>query len=394
MANLVHLIYCSTATRSFSNADLLELLQTARDRNRELGVTGMLLYENGGFFQVIEGEPATIDELYAMIESDPRHHRLIKIIHEPVARRAFADWTMGFSRISPDEVRELGGVNDFFAAGDSLVRVDAGRAKKILSAFRQGRWRARLEGGDDVAGGEPASAQPSTGDLLARLQFDFQPVVDVEHGEIFSHEVRIRGGGNEAYGMLLRLVHPVERAHFESECRTRALKRAADLGLDCRLTLSCVSGDGSDLLRFTLDAAADLGIAPERIVLALDLERCKLEPEELARMIDRFQSSGMRSQLGQFVSGHGMLELLERAPPDLVSLHTSLVRKIDADPARQALIQAIAGTCRDLGVGVIASQVERAAEYRWLRDHGFSLLQGDFIAAAAPAALPSDLNLP
>ena len=394
MANLVHLIYCSTATRSFSNADLLELLQTARERNRELGVTGMLLYENGGFFQVIEGEPATIDQLYAAIAADPRHNRLTRIIHEPIVRRAFADWTMGFSRISPDELGEISGVNDFFAAGDSLAGIDAGRAKKILSAFRQGSWRARLEKDADVRRGESGYSQPSVGDLLARLQFWFQPVADAERGAIYSHDVTIRGGGGEAYGLLLRMIHPTERAHFESECRTRALALASRLGLDCRLTLDCVGGDTDDLLRFTLDAAAELGIAPERIILEIDLERGKPEPDELARAIDRFHDGGMRVQLGQFVSAHGMLELLERTPPDLISLHTSLVRKIEADPARQSLILAIADTCRERCVGVIASQVERADEYRWLRDRGFTLLQGNFIAAAALAALPSALHLP
>ncbi len=394
MANLVHLIYCSTATRSFSNADLLGLLRVARERNRELGVTGMLLYENGGFFQVIEGEAATIDELYAMIESDPRHHRLIKIIHEPVARRAFADWTMGFSRISADEVREVSGVNDFFTAGDSLLEVDAGRAKKILAAFRRGRWRARLEAGEDDSAAGSGIAPQSVGDTLARLQFSFQPVVDTERGEIFSHAVTIRGGGNETYPLLLRTIHPTERAHFESECRTRALRLAAGLGLDCRLTLDSVDVDPNDILRFTLDTAAELGIAPERIVLEIDLDRCKAGPDELARAIDRFQSGGMRAQLGQFVSGHGMLELLERAPPDLVSLNTSLVRKIDSDPARQALILAIAEVCRELGIGVIASHVERAGEYRWLRDNGFALLQGDFVARATQGSLAAEVILP
>jgi hypothetical protein len=48
---------------------------------------------------------------------------------------------MGFSSVSPDKLRDVPGLNDFFGRGSSFTKLDAGRAKKILSAFVEGHWR-------------------------------------------------------------------------------------------------------------------------------------------------------------------------------------------------------------------------------------------------------------
>ncbi|MDB5810935.1 MAG: hypothetical protein JWN94_3057, partial [Betaproteobacteria bacterium] len=64
---LIHCIYASAAKSAFSNTALAELLAKARKNNRSLEATGMLLYADGSFFQVIEGEAAMIDALFVKI---------------------------------------------------------------------------------------------------------------------------------------------------------------------------------------------------------------------------------------------------------------------------------------------------------------------------------------
>ncbi len=44
---------------------LQSILDVARARNAELGITGMLVYSNARFLQVLEGEPGPLDALYA-----------------------------------------------------------------------------------------------------------------------------------------------------------------------------------------------------------------------------------------------------------------------------------------------------------------------------------------
>ncbi|MEP6502197.1 MAG: BLUF domain-containing protein [Betaproteobacteria bacterium] len=146
MSSLIHCVYCSAATRPFTAADLGELLRLARLNNAQAGLTGMLLYAEGAFFQVLEGPGEAVDSLYRKIELDTRHAQMTRIIHEPIRRRLFDDWTMGFSTLSREELETIPGTNDFFGEGKCFVGLDAGRAKKLLAAFRSGRWRQTLSG--------------------------------------------------------------------------------------------------------------------------------------------------------------------------------------------------------------------------------------------------------
>ena len=143
---MIHLIYASVETQSFSPAQLTELLQKARVENERVQLTGILLYSNGNFFQVLEGEPAAVDEMYKKLHLDKRLRQLTLIVREPITKRFFADWSMGFSNITPEELTQIGGMNDFFHGGSCFIGLDSGRAKKLLAAFAKGRWRAKLKG--------------------------------------------------------------------------------------------------------------------------------------------------------------------------------------------------------------------------------------------------------
>jgi len=148
MPPLEHLIYASVAAQNFEAPELAELLQKARAANERCGLTGMLLHveSDGSFFQVIEGEAAAIDQLLEKLRQDKRHSHVTTIIREPIAKRSFTGWTMGFSSVSPEKLRRVPGLNDFFEGHSCLTELDAGRAKKLLAAFAEGRWRAKILG--------------------------------------------------------------------------------------------------------------------------------------------------------------------------------------------------------------------------------------------------------
>jgi hypothetical protein len=148
---MIHIIYASVETQSFSPAQLTELLQKARVENERMQLTGILLYSNGNFFQVLEGEPAAVDEMYKKLHLDKRHKQLTLIVREPITKRFFADWSMGFSNVTPEELTQISGMNDFFHGGSCFIGLDSGRAKKLLAAFAKGRWRAKLTG-DETPG--------------------------------------------------------------------------------------------------------------------------------------------------------------------------------------------------------------------------------------------------
>jgi len=112
---LVHCIYCSVATNiNLSPAELDNILEASRRNNSKVGVTGLLLYEDGSFFQLLEGDRQTVDTLYDKITLDKRHHRTTKIVTEAIKERAFGACTMGYPKISSKELTTIPGLNDFF----------------------------------------------------------------------------------------------------------------------------------------------------------------------------------------------------------------------------------------------------------------------------------------
>lgn len=141
MSELIHLIYASKAAVDFSDRDIVELLSKSRKNNHSLGLTGMLLFDNGSFLQVLEGVEESVNTLFKEISRDKRHANIVKIITETIPERHFNDWSMGYASISRKELEEIEGMNDFFRGSTCLADIDKGRAKKIITAFSNGRWR-------------------------------------------------------------------------------------------------------------------------------------------------------------------------------------------------------------------------------------------------------------
>lgn len=97
------LVYLSSATQLFEPEQIQALLEDARTRNASRGLTGMLLYCEGNFMQVLEGPADDVRAVYARIARDPRHHTLIKLVEERVHERSFGDWSMAYSHATAPE---------------------------------------------------------------------------------------------------------------------------------------------------------------------------------------------------------------------------------------------------------------------------------------------------
>jgi uncharacterized membrane protein (DUF373 family) len=111
---MIRLTYASTAINEWSPEELLSLLKTCRTNNGAKNITGILLYAKGTFFQVLEGDEATINNLYRVIEKDKRHKDVTLIEKQPITERAFPYWSMGFEKIDSKALSKMEGLNDFF----------------------------------------------------------------------------------------------------------------------------------------------------------------------------------------------------------------------------------------------------------------------------------------
>lgn len=143
--DLVHCIYCSASAKpEITPKEIDALLEECRHKNGAAEITGMLLYRNGSFFQILEGDRTVVEALFEKISMDKRHKRTTKIILEQIPERAFGQWTMGHSNIKSSELEKIPGLNDFFIRGTSFLELGEGRAKKLLSAYKEGAWRLSL----------------------------------------------------------------------------------------------------------------------------------------------------------------------------------------------------------------------------------------------------------
>ena len=150
MPDLFHCIYTSVQVHPLSGAEIVHLVQTSREKNTKHGLTGILLHVGDTFFQVLEGPRDVLEELYGKILKDTRHMHITRIISEPISRRYFADSSMSLATLSPAELANLLEHPTSASVEHLLSGVDEGRAKRLLRAFSDGRWRHQIQGPDPL----------------------------------------------------------------------------------------------------------------------------------------------------------------------------------------------------------------------------------------------------
>lgn len=112
-APFYHIVYLSSATAAFGTRELLDLLESARTKNARLGITGLLLYKDGDFIQLIEGERAAVEALLHTIKKDPRHMQTTVLLEGYSDERLFSGWSMGFRNLNDAEIQRLPGFSHF-----------------------------------------------------------------------------------------------------------------------------------------------------------------------------------------------------------------------------------------------------------------------------------------
>jgi hypothetical protein len=106
VAPLYNLVYCSRAAPGVGDADVDRIIATARRANAEHGITGMLVFGSGIFFQWLEGPRDNVLALMALLRADPRHTDVVQLSEvEEVRERLFPDWAMEL--VTGEHIREV-----------------------------------------------------------------------------------------------------------------------------------------------------------------------------------------------------------------------------------------------------------------------------------------------
>jgi hypothetical protein len=136
---MIFLVYVSSAVKPFAESELLELLAKSVENNLNLGLTGMLLYKDGNFMQVLEGEEATVRALYTKIRRDPRHRGLLTLLEGPLKERQFPDWSMGFRNLNAAAVLATPGYSEFLNTPLTVEEFssDPTRCQRLMMTFKR-----------------------------------------------------------------------------------------------------------------------------------------------------------------------------------------------------------------------------------------------------------------
>ena len=111
---LYNVVYCSRAAVDVDDAAVASIIESSRRANPAQGITGLLVFGSGIFFQWLEGPRDNVLELMHRLHADPRHRDIVSLTEsEEVRERLFPDWDMEL--VSTDDIRDvlldaLGGV--------------------------------------------------------------------------------------------------------------------------------------------------------------------------------------------------------------------------------------------------------------------------------------------
>lgn len=99
-------VYCSRAAEGLDDAAVGRIVEDAQRRNLARGITGVLVFGSGVFFQWIEGPPAQMHSLIENLHADPRHYDLVALDRSEEHReRLYPNWDM--ERVDADDIREV-----------------------------------------------------------------------------------------------------------------------------------------------------------------------------------------------------------------------------------------------------------------------------------------------
>ena len=119
---LFNIVYCSQMRPGLGITDVNAIVATSRRRNPVLGITGLLTFGSGIFFQWIEGPKLEVLDLIKLIETDNRHENMVILSsEEEVRERIFPAWDMEL--VSADDIKEV--LNDALRTARERSSIDA-----------------------------------------------------------------------------------------------------------------------------------------------------------------------------------------------------------------------------------------------------------------------------
>ncbi|MFM2485020.1 EAL domain-containing protein [Celerinatantimonas yamalensis] len=229
-----------------------------------------------------------------------------------------------------------------------------------------------------------------------QLSFDFtmafQPIINCKTRRIFGYEALVRGLHNESAHSILTNVAAHNRYAFDQQCRVKAIRLAAQLGLKTMLSINFLPNaiyQPERCIHTTLATARQCDFPIEQIMFEFTEVEKFNNTDHIKNITKYYQSLGFKTATDDFGSGNSGLNLLAEFQPDIVKIDMDLIRDIHIHPTRQIIVTHCLAMFDDLNITALAEGVESNEEFRWLQDAGIELMQGYLFAKPGFEHLPS-----
>ncbi|MFW5683579.1 MAG: EAL domain-containing protein [Spirochaetota bacterium] len=232
--------------------------------------------------------------------------------------------------------------------------------------------------------------------LLAdgRLVTYLHPIVDAKNTDsVFAYECLTRGldpnGSIVPPNVLFGIARRADVLFYlDRESRMTSLRSGAGVAPRSKLFVNFNPGtiySPEYCLRSTMRTLDEVGLTPDDVVFEV-VESDRVEDvDHLLRVLDYYRERGFEVALDDLGAGFNSLTSLSQLRPDYMKLDIDLVRDVDRDPFREAIVRNLLALARDLKITTIAEGIEREGEYLWVRNAGADYLQGYYFARPEPA---------
>jgi hypothetical protein len=132
----LQVVYTSSLTQD-SESTLADILAASARNNAAADVTGMLLYADQQFLQVLEGPAPAVLRTYHRVHLDPRHTHMIELFHDSIGQREFGNWSMGFRKLKAQDAKDFPELAPYFRFGFNIDQIQGkpGAALELLRHF-------------------------------------------------------------------------------------------------------------------------------------------------------------------------------------------------------------------------------------------------------------------
>lgn len=228
-----------------------------------------------------------------------------------------------------------------------------------------------------------------------QLDFDFtmafQPIVHCQSKKIFGYEALVRGLNHESAFSVISKVNDDNRYLFDQLCRVKAISLASQLNLKSLLSINFLPNaiyQPERCIRTTLDTAKEYNFPTERIMFEFtEVEKID-DSDKIRRVVDYYKKLGFITAIDDFGSGYSGLGLLADFQTQIIKLDMELIRDIDSNVVRQAIVRNCLSMFAELSITALAEGIETLEEMAWLRDASVDLMQGYLFAKPGFECLP------